>query len=506
MILETIKGVGSLTPDRAYSFTDFNEVNLGKWILRYLFSKLIDEEIKRDEAHRLKLNDAVEKRIAAAQANPPMSISLPSPATNWESATESPVTTPRANGSQYPPPTPGIGIGLATPGLPGVKEEGTSPMSPLDKRLSHVSRPSVDKDDYFSNAIGSVESAKPATTPATEQPPSDAKTSTENGKEKEKEKEKEKGDNGKSQATPFGKKFRMGMSFGSKKLGRSASTTAPEKPAVVDERAEESESSSNHEKEFDDSFLGVVQKIQNEYEKQLTETPEKFVETRIAPSLANDTPVLKLPSGTKVIIQEETSGGSAELYRGTVETVGADADTIEQCAPMWLGEVLLLNAIPQKDPIKVSFVLHPWQDSLPSIATADGNNRLNANRMLRVKKILAYVAERIDPPADPENPDPDALRPEEYLELYCNDQVSHVAMSSPSSPHTLTYFQLLPISMSLATLRAHIWKGGNDIVLYYKANGKKEIPFPPPPAPEPEPEPAETEAPGIPPQPTAVAA
>lgn len=32
--------------------------------------------------------------------------------------------------------------------------------------------------------------------------------------------------------------------------------------------------------------------------------------------------------------------------------------------------------------------------------------------------------------------------------------------------------------MSLATLRAHVWKGGNDIVLHYKANGKKEILFP----------------------------
>lgn len=34
--------------------------------------------------------------------------------------------------------------------------------------------------------------------------------------------------------------------------------------------------------------------------------------------------------------------------------------------------------------------------------------------------------------------------------------------------------------MTLATLRAYIWKGGNDVVLYYKANGKKEIPLPPP--------------------------
>ena len=41
--------------------------------------------------------------------------------------------------------------------------------------------------------------------------------------------------------------------------------------------------------------------------------------------------------------------------------------------------------------------------------------------MLRVKKILAYVAERIETP--PEEPDPNALKAEEYLELYCNDQV-----------------------------------------------------------------------------------
>ncbi len=51
--------------------------------------------------------------------------------------------------------------------------------------------------------------------------------------------------------------------------------------------------------------------------------------------------------------------------------------------------------------------------------------------------------------------------------------------------------------MTLATLRAHIWKGGNDVILYYKANGKKEIPFPPPPPPVA----AEAEAEGAAPEP-----
>jgi WD repeat-containing protein 48 len=49
--------------------------------------------------------------------------------------------------------------------------------------------------------------------------------------------------------------------------------------------------------------------------------------------------------------------------------------------------------------------------------------------MLRVKKILAYVAERIEPAA--EHPDPDALKPEEYLELYCYDQVSILSKLLP---------------------------------------------------------------------------
>jgi WD repeat-containing protein 48 len=35
--------------------------------------------------------------------------------------------------------------------------------------------------------------------------------------------------------------------------------------------------------------------------------------------------------------------------------------------------------------------------------------------------------------------------------------------------------------MTLATLRTHVWKGGSDIVLHYKSNGKKVIqPLEPP--------------------------
>lgn len=331
----------------------------------------------------------------------------------------------------------GMGIGLATPILPGVREE-----DPFDKKQPQ------DKDDYFSNditsAAGNNQIVKSATTPAVAE--SGDKAKSDDGKDREKEKDKDK--EGKAPGTPFGKKFRM--SFSTKKL-RSGSATVAEKPAVIDEKAAESESSSNHgpEKEFDDNFLGVVQRIQDEYEKQLSESPENLVETKITPSLPNETPVLHIPLETKIMIQEETAGGNAELYRGTVRSVGLDADRIEQCAPLWLGEVLLLNTIPHKEPVKVSFILHPFPKSgLPALASADGNNRLNANKMLRVKKILAYVAERIEPSkAESEHvpeesseqeseqasgekvergsqQEAETLKPDEYLELYCNDQVS----------------------------------------------------------------------------------
>jgi WD repeat-containing protein 48 len=31
--------------------------------------------------------------------------------------------------------------------------------------------------------------------------------------------------------------------------------------------------------------------------------------------------------------------------------------------------------------------------------------------------------------------------------------------------------------MTLATLRAHVWKGGADVMLYYKSNGRKPIKY-----------------------------
>ena len=109
----------------------------------------------------------------------------------------------------------------------------------------------------------------------------------------------------------------------------------------------------------------------------------------------------------------------------------------------------------------------------PATTANTNNNRLNANRMLRAKKILAYVAERIDPP-NPDEPEENAMKPEEYLELYCHKMVSHLAVFWIYRK-LLTTRQLIPPNMTLATIRAHIWRSSGDMLLHYKANGKKEI-------------------------------
>ncbi|MCJ1398417.1 hypothetical protein MMC11_001615 [Xylographa trunciseda] len=455
-----------VTQDDAITFREDQRINLGKWVLRYLFSNLIDEEIKRDEAYRASVLTAAHQSNGFRRENAPHSLQLPVNQLNgWAQNhdDDASIITPRPiNGSHYPAMTPGLAIGVATPAvlppshgtnvqnhLPSTAEEGSN----LETTKSHMSNPRTSAD-YFS-------SAPPAPQPVVAGKGSEVSNHTESEAMPQSPTEHDKDGKGSSL---FGKKFRMNFP---KKLGRSSVEV---KPAVVDDKSEESDKSSEKEdKIVEDNFYGIMQKIRNDYDEQLLSNPGGPLPTGISPSLPNETPVLKPPPFTAVIIQEDRpdSGGVADLYRGTVNSVGKDADVIEKTAPMWLGDLLLRNQIPYKDTVKVSFILQPFQDLLPSIASTDGNSRLNANRMLRAKKILAYVAERIEP--QPEQPDPNALKAEEYLDLYCHDQ-------------------LVPHNMTLATIRAHVWKTGGDVILYYKSNGRRpdlETTLASPPAAEP---------------------
>ncbi|KAF2216874.1 hypothetical protein CERZMDRAFT_64278 [Cercospora zeae-maydis SCOH1-5] len=436
--------------DEGVVYREDQRINLGKWVLRYLFNDVIEEEIRRDEAFRTQLLHAKEQQKLHRE-NAPTSIDLPQQNTNgWHpdgnGAPSASTLRPGVNGTAT---TPSLGIGLASPGTTAnspaharhashlattVEEGGTG----THEDQASSQRTSGERSmDYFSTSrISTAEvttpgdASQPATTPgafpdpATPSADEPAKDGPTGGK------------------GLFGKKFSMGMSFsGMKKMAR-VQTNDKDRPTPVEEKEEvESDSRSSktdNSRVIDDTFLGTLQRI-------------RFA---IKPSDASETPILRPPRNTTILIQEDRpeAGGVTDLFEGTVGNLVEKIDSLEKTAPLWLGDVLLRNQIPVKDVVKISFILEPWQNSLPVIASG-GNNRLNANRMLRAKKVLAYVAERIEPASEREK---SRLRPEEYLELWCQGQI-------------------LAPTMTLGTIRAHVWRGGGDVVLYYKANGKKEI-------------------------------
>jgi WD repeat-containing protein 48 len=457
---------------------------MGKWVLRYLFSNLIDEEIRRDEEYRKTLE---EKRERTRKEN--LQIPLPPPAFSMIDAAASPVTTPTAKnpggggGAGYSSfaQTPGMHIGAVTPAPQFI----TTPWGDDGSARKSSERQS---SDYFSAGGGTYKNGVES---------EDAPGSPVEAKE-------EKG------TSRFGG---WRSAFGNKKLGRSVSidmgsskpvpvpnTADDNKPTIV-ETAAAASSEEDNKAELDETLGAVVRKIRAGYDT----SSEDPITTVIAPSLPHETPVLKPPHSVTIIVQEDKPdfGGVADLYRGTVGSLGEDADTLERVMPAWLAELLLLNRTPLKDTIKVSFVLVPWQDELPILPSESGrynppsfwsrlrfvakppthsegkNSRLNANRMLRAKKILAYVAEHLAPPfmntsylpevAEGEEPP----KPEDWLELCCHDTVGPPYPQKKGFCVLMRNVQIVQPTMTLATIRSFVWKTGGDVVLHYRRKEKR---------------------------------
>jgi WD repeat-containing protein 48 len=454
-------------------------VNLGKWILRYLFANLIDEEIRKDEVFRRRLFNAKYPHLVQdmeRSKGPPGRLEIPQTSmTSWldmSSAPTSASTLKPPNGIQYPQ-TPGLAIGLATPAVMTPGPPTTNGIPPVSKSTNLASSPHLSSSDenatldrsstrtsserqsgdYFT-ARGVTE--QQASTPGGQlssqaSPVLNGRSSSENttltalppAASTESEPTT-------SSPEKTGLKKFMRMNLIPKSLKKSDKVNDAKVLATEEPQSDsDSRNSQADDRLNEDTLLGAIFRIRHNYELQSrsggtepetgvglnikstllskekeTNSSPSLVSSAITPSLPNDTPVIKPPPQTIILIQDDNveSGGVADLWEGTVGTVGKDAEVVERVAPAWLADVLLRNTIPLKELVKVSFVLEPWQGLLPAVST-DGNTRLNANRMLRVRKILTYICDRIEPQS--QDPDPDAMKPEEYLELYCHGQVCY---------------------------------------------------------------------------------
>jgi len=243
--------------------------------------------------------------------------------------------------------TPGLFIGLATPGgaLSSPTASASGPASPGLGALHNAERMTpgttlaktpLDKyGDYFSvkplpSSTETSGTGKVAVTPA-ELDDEGAMSPT----------ELDRNGNVKANAASLGKRLRI--SFTAKKLGR-AQIVESVKPPPVEEKAEDSDSRSSKtdEKSFDDNFLGTLQRIRTEYEEQIAHSDEPL-SSLITPSPAQETPFLRPPTATTIIIQEDRPdvAGVSDLFEGSLADLGKQADLIEKVAPLWLGDVLL---------------------------------------------------------------------------------------------------------------------------------------------------------------------
>ena len=327
-------------------------VNLGKWIIRNLFSALIDEEIKRDEAYRKELLAKHHRSNGLHRGNPPLSIIMPG---SDMTAGESQATPRPLHTSQTVPNTPALSIGIATPGIPPSsatafpshlpptaeeEDRGSEPEGAVNDQSSTVGAKS---DDYFSPnstaqpSEASSESNQKVTSMSGDKPSDGVPSSPVDEKDERK------------RGSLFGKKFQM--NFPTMKLGRISSGDTKAAAAPQEEKSEDAsdKSSEKEEKAFEDNFLGVIQRIRHDYDEQIQSQPGQPLVVGVTPSLPDETPILRPPPHTLVLVQEDNpeAGGVVDLYRGAIGSLGLEASIIEKLAPAWLGDLLLRVSRPR---------------------------------------------------------------------------------------------------------------------------------------------------------------
>ncbi|KAI4301877.1 hypothetical protein L6164_035114 [Bauhinia variegata] len=169
------------------------------------------------------------------------------------------------------------------------------------------------------------------------------------------------------------------------------------------------------------------------------------------------------------IITEGTQGGP---WRKKVTDLDGTED--EKEFPWWCLDCVLNNRLPPRENTKCSFYLHPCEVSTVQILT---QGKLSAPRILRIHKVINYVIEKmvLDKPLDSLNAD-GSFAPGIAGSQSQTQAVGDGSFRSGFKPwqklrpsiEILCNNQVLSPDMSLATVRAYIWKKSEDLVLNYR--------------------------------------
>ncbi|XP_027931443.1 WD repeat-containing protein 48-like [Vigna unguiculata] len=169
------------------------------------------------------------------------------------------------------------------------------------------------------------------------------------------------------------------------------------------------------------------------------------------------------------IITEGTHGGPWRKKTTDLEGTKDDKDF-----PWWCLDCVLNNRLPPRENTKCSFYLQPCEGSSVQILT---QGKLSAPRILRIHKVVNYVIEKmvLDKPLDSLNAE-SSFSPGLTASQSQHQVVGDGSFRSGFQPwqklkpsiEILCNNQVLSPEMSLATVRAYIWKKSDDLILNYR--------------------------------------
>lgn len=178
------------------------------------------------------------------------------------------------------------------------------------------------------------------------------------------------------------------------------------------------------------------------------------------PTAAMGTPILPTPRPDLfLLINERSSGDSTTEIVNYAESLHSiTKDVLVDELPEWIGNCILYDKVSIKETPKIGFVLVPEETGVDNpLPILRDDTRLSAYTMLRVRKILNYIVEKLDPKLVPEiqemSKKGSALKPVDWLEVICQGEV-------------------VQNGWTLAMVRTRLWKGSGDVKFSYRRTQK----------------------------------
>ncbi|KAI7898188.1 WD40-repeat-containing domain protein [Cokeromyces recurvatus] len=416
-----------------YVIGEDQRLNLGKWVLVHLFKNFINKELESQEEGNIRYRNNQQTDKPDSLKNQVVQMSNEERATLEQAPSVPSIRIPTLQLDTNKPKLPDSALTTninQSPYLPS--QQATQPNGPFTAPPS-----SNAQSDYFSNSHhipthreSSIQVPPPATLPTSPISPTSPTLATSNN-------------------------FMNRLKNLSVKTKLSRVPTNEDKSSINDVMAPtiftttmDGAHNNNEEKSVQSSSAAAAVPQKNsvqetnttiEERKSNDEIEENNKPVKYTPPHLEDFPPLEIPLSTMIIVAEESAEASTsiDLYRGAVSSTGDDTNKLIDVAPSWLLSYLLYNKTPPKETVKLTFILKPAEGSKLDELPGGPNNRLLANRVLRVRKLIQYIAEKLK------------IEDESSIELLCGDTV-------------------LSSLMTLATIKQHILKTSGDIPLSYR--------------------------------------